>query len=145
MSHPQYYLPQGYAVPPASYPVAPVHPYPGQTPAPQMQGYGQAGYPLPQGQAIYGMGYAQTPAACPANPGYAASPALGVNLTSNRFLKGLIIGGAAAYLLTNEQVQQSAIKGVVKVWTLLQGGVAELKERFHDAEAEIRANGMHPE
>jgi hypothetical protein len=35
-------------------------------------------------------------------------------------------------------VQQSAIKGAVNVWTLLQGGVAELKERFHDAGAEMR-------
>jgi hypothetical protein len=66
------------------------------------------------------------------------------SLTSSRFLKGLVIGGAAAYLLTNDQVQRAVIKGTVKVWTLVQGGVAELKERFQDAEAEIRA-AAHPE
>lgn len=39
------------------------------------------------------------------------------SLTSSRFLKGLVIGGAAAYLLTNDQVQRAVIKGTVKVWT----------------------------
>lgn len=58
---------------------------------------------------------------------------------NERFFKGLLIGGAAAYLLTNEDVQRTAIKGAVKAWALLHGGVEELKERFHDAEAEIRA------
>ncbi|WP_206199350.1 YtxH domain-containing protein [Parasulfuritortus cantonensis] len=61
------------------------------------------------------------------------------SMFNDRFLKGLLIGAAAAYLLTNETVQRNAIKGTVKVWSLLQGGVEELKERFHDAEAEIRA------
>ena len=58
---------------------------------------------------------------------------------NERFFKGLLIGAAAAYLLTNENVQRTAIKGAVKAWSLLQGGVEELKERFHDADAEIRA------
>jgi hypothetical protein len=61
------------------------------------------------------------------------------SLFNDRFLKGLLIGAAAAYLLTNENVQRTAIKGAVKAWGLLQGGVEELKERFHDAEAEVRA------
>jgi hypothetical protein len=61
------------------------------------------------------------------------------SLFNDRFLKGLLIGAAAAYLLTNESVQRTAIKGAVKAWSLLQGGVEELKERFHDAEAEIRS------
>jgi hypothetical protein len=61
------------------------------------------------------------------------------SLFNDRFLKGLLIGAAAAYLLTNETVQRTAIKSAVKAWSLLQGGVEELKERFHDAEAEIRA------
>jgi hypothetical protein len=61
------------------------------------------------------------------------------SLLNERFFKGLLIGAAAAYLLTNENVQRTAIKGAVKAWSLLQGGVEELKERFHDAEAEIRS------
>ncbi|MFP4280783.1 MAG: hypothetical protein ACLFQI_12400 [Halochromatium sp.] len=65
------------------------------------------------------------------------------NLGNDRFLKGLLIGAAAAYLLTNEGVQRTAIKGAVKLWGGLQGGVEELKERFHDAEAEIQAAESH--
>lgn len=60
-------------------------------------------------------------------------------LLGDRFLKGLLIGAAAAYILTNESVQRTAIKGAVKAWSLMQGGVEEIKERFHDAEAELRA------
>ncbi|MBK5932174.1 hypothetical protein CCR82_16950 [Halochromatium salexigens] len=65
------------------------------------------------------------------------------NLGNDRFLKGLLIGAAAAYLLTNENVQRTAIKGAVKLWGGLQGGVEELKERFHDAEAEIQTAESH--
>jgi hypothetical protein len=58
---------------------------------------------------------------------------------SERFVRGLLIGAAAAYLLTNEDVQRTVIKGAVKVWSTLQGGIEEAKERFRDAEAEIQA------
>lgn len=68
-------------------------------------------------------------------------PAPASSFINERFVKGLLIGAAAAYILTNENVQRTAIKGAVKAWSLLQGGVEELKERFHDAEAEIRAEG----
>ncbi len=57
---------------------------------------------------------------------------------SNRFIRGLVIGAAATYVLTNEEVQRAAIKSAVKAWSTLQGGVEELKERFQDAEAELR-------
>jgi len=96
--------------------------YPGSYPAGQYQGAYASGYPAyPSAQYQY---QSQTPF---------------LNFSNERFLKGLLIGAAAAYLLTNESVQRSAIKGVVKVWSMLQGGVEEIKERFHDAEAEIRA------
>ena len=73
-------------------------------------------------------------------PGTAAQPARPLlDFGNDRFVKGLLIGAAAAYLLTNESVQRTAIKGAVKVWSGLQGGVEELKERFHDAEAELQA------
>lgn len=62
-----------------------------------------------------------------------------LNFSNDRFLKGLLIGAAAAYLLTNESVQRTAIKGAVKLWTSVQGGVEEVKERFRDAEAELQA------
>ena len=90
-------------------------------------------YQAAQYQGAYASGYAAYPGA------HYQSQAPFLNFSNERFLKGLLIGAAAAYLLTNESVQRSAIKGVVKVWSMLQGGVEEIKERFHDAEAEIRA------
>jgi len=94
------------------------------------QGMGQA----MQGQYPQPMSYAGYPRYAPQ-----FQPAQNSSLFNDRFFKGLLIGAAAAYLLTNESVQRTAIKGAVKAWSLLQGGVEELKERFHDAEAEIRA------
>lgn len=61
------------------------------------------------------------------------------NLGSDRFVKGALIGAAAAYLLTNESVQRTLIKSVVRTWSLVQSSVEEVKERFQDAEAEIQA------
>lgn len=61
-----------------------------------------------------------------------------LSMPNDRFLKGLLIGAAVTYLVTNEQVQRTAIKGVVKTWSLLQGGIEEVKERFGDAAAELR-------
>lgn len=84
--------------------------------------------------------YAQGPAGYAGYPVYPPRyPQQNGGLLNERFLKGLLIGAAAAYILTNENVQRTAIKGAVKAWSLLQGGVEELKERFRDAEAEIRA------
>jgi hypothetical protein len=88
--------------------------------APQYAAYPHYGHPAPQYYA------AQQPSSS------------FFNFASDRFLKGLLIGAAATYLLTNESVQQAAIKGAVKAWTMVQGGVEELKERFQDAEAELR-------
>jgi hypothetical protein len=116
-------------------------PYPTPGPAggePWAQPYGA--YPAapyaPPGQA---------PHAGPVPPGYYASygQAPGdsgfLGLSSQRFWTGALIGAAAAYLLTNENVQRATIKSAVKVWSLIQGGFEEMKERFRDAEAEIKA------
>jgi hypothetical protein len=64
------------------------------------------------------------------------------SLTNPRFIKGALVGAVVAYLLTNESVQQGAIKAAVKAWSLVQGGVEEMKERFRDAEAELHASQM---
>jgi len=69
-----------------------------------------------------------------------SSPLL--NFSNDRFLKGLLIGAAATYPLTNESVQRTMIKGAVKAWNFVQGGVEEIKERFHDAEAELHASAV---
>lgn len=66
------------------------------------------------------------------------APAPRTAFPSDRFVKGLVLGAVATYVLTNEDVQRTAIKSAVKLWSSLQGGVEELKERFQDAEAELR-------
>jgi hypothetical protein len=114
----------------------PAGPHPGMMPPSSVHnGYYAAYQPAalsPQGAGMAaGRGY-PTPAAQPF-----------FNLGDDRFLKGLLIGAAAAYLLTNESVQRTAIKGAVKLWGGLQGGVEEIKERFHDAEAELQASDSH--
>lgn len=92
----------------------------------------------PHGPAHWHVGYQHVPyAAFHGAPAAAPAPAGGI--LNDRFLKGLLIGAAAAYLLSNETVQRTAIKGAVRAWGLVQGGMEELKERFHDAEAEVRA------
>ncbi|MGQ9659847.1 MAG: hypothetical protein ACUVQI_02650 [Thermochromatium sp.] len=98
---------------------------PGPTPPPAGQG--------PAAAPHWGWG---RPAACTQSS---------LILPRDRFLKGLLIGAAATYLLTNEQVQRTAIKGVVKAWSLLQSGLEELKERFGDAQAELRYASQRPD
>ena len=73
----------------------------------------------------------------------ATAPSTGLSVTSSGFLTGAAIGAVAAYLLTNERLQQGAIKTAVRSWSLLQGGVEEMKERFRDAEAELHAAQQH--
>jgi hypothetical protein len=111
------------------------HPGPVYPAAPGMGG----GFPGPPG---YGVGHETTHlhAAQSAHPHYATQQNTPFfNVGNERFLRGLLMGAAATYILTNEKVQRSTIKGMVRVWSTLQGGVEELKERFQDAEAELRA------
>jgi len=123
------------------------HQQPGMMPA---AGYhaGYAGYAPGAYQQMpmapqTGMGAGMGAGAMPGSGYSTSAPQPFFNLGNDRFLKGLLIGAAAAYLLTNEGVQRTAIKGVVKLWGGLQGGVEEIKERFHDAEAEIQASESH--
>lgn len=59
---------------------------------------------------------------------------------SSDFVKGALIGAAAAYLLTNKKVQESLFKTVAKGSSMFQMGMEELKERYEDAQAEIDAS-----
>lgn len=92
--------------------------------------------PSPSGQPFQGT----TPFQAPPMPFAPVQPAPSATLFGNpRFIKGALVGAAAAYLLSNESVQQNAIKAAVKAWSMLQGGIEEMKERFRDAEAELHA------
>ena len=54
----------------------------------------------------------------------------------------MVVGGALTYVLTNEAIQRAAIRGIMQVWLNVQGGIEETKERFRDAESEIKT-GRH--
>lgn len=60
-------------------------------------------------------------------------------MLNGRFVTGLLVGGAITYVLSNEAVQRSAMRGIMQLWMGLQGGLQETRERFRDAEAEVRA------
>lgn len=60
------------------------------------------------------------------------------NFRDERFVKGAITGATLTFLLTNDAVQKNAIRSLVKLWSMFQGGIEEVKERFKDAEAEIK-------
>jgi hypothetical protein len=61
------------------------------------------------------------------------------NFGNQHFMTGVLLGAAATFLLTNDTVQKTAIETAVKLWLGVQGGFAEIRERFRDAEAEILA------
>lgn len=70
----------------------------------------------------------------------AGAPSLGETLTNSRFLTGALAGGVVTLLLTNPAVQRAAINTAAHLWLTLKGGLEETKERFRDAESEIKAD-----
>lgn len=77
-------------------------------------------------------GYAQNSSILPRMSIFGETP-------SDKFLRGLLIGGAAAYILTSESAQKAIIKTGVKIFGSLAGGVEEFKEKIMDAKAELEA------
>lgn len=61
------------------------------------------------------------------------------NFNAAGFVKGLVIGGIAAYVLTNPKAQECLFKAIVKGGALINAGIEELKERFEDVKAELEA------
>lgn len=93
----------------------------------------QAGQPQQDAGQVQQMGQA------PVNP---QIPALDqpMGFDTNKFLIGLAIGAAGAYLLTNENAQKALFKTFAKGSELFTAGIEEMKERFEDAKAEMEAN-----
>ena len=58
-------------------------------------------------------------------------------MTSGTFLVGLAVGALATYVFTNKAVQNALFRSAAKTVNVVKGGMAEAKERFHDAEAEV--------
>ncbi|WP_303850209.1 hypothetical protein [Seleniivibrio woodruffii] len=59
------------------------------------------------------------------------------NFREPSYVKGFVIGAGVALVLTNPAVKKAIVKGVVKLWGGLQGGVEELKEQIRDVQAEM--------
>lgn len=104
--------------------------------------------PTPRQWAVESCGAAAAPApgqGC-GQPGHSEAggshhhPHSHPHLGENTFVRGLLVGGAVGLVLTNETVQKTLIRTAVRLWTVAQGGVEEVKERFRDAEAEIKAS-----
>ncbi len=76
----------------------------------------------------------QTPA-----PEAPATTILGLDATSATFWKGAILGAGLALLVTNETVQKAVVKTVSKGMAAASSGIAEIKEKFEDAKAEVEA------
>jgi hypothetical protein len=84
-------------------------------------------------------------ATVPAQNGLLAG--LGRLLPSGRneqFLLGLVLGGAAAYVLSDDEMRTKLFKGAMKAYAGVIGTAAELKEQLADAQAEVEAeqNGL---
>ena len=59
------------------------------------------------------------------------------NFNAAGFVKGLLIGGVAAYVLSNPKAQECLFKAIIKGGELINAGIEELKERFEDVKAEL--------
>ena len=56
-----------------------------------------------------------------------------------QFLLGLLLGGAAAYVLSDEELRGKLFKGAIKAYAGLAGSMAEMKEQLADLQAEVQA------
>lgn len=60
------------------------------------------------------------------------------------YVKGLVLGAALTFLLTNPKVQKAVVKGAVTLWSTVQGGVEEVKEQIQDIKAEMSQKKDEP-
>lgn len=58
---------------------------------------------------------------------------------SEQFLLGALIGAAATYVLSDEQIRGKLIKSGIQLYSGLAGGIEEMKEQMADIKAEMAA------
>jgi len=58
---------------------------------------------------------------------------------NEQFLLGLLVGGVAAYVLTDEDIRGKLFKGGLQAYSSVMGGLAEMKEQMSDLAAEVEA------
>lgn len=69
----------------------------------------------------------------------------GASLTSSRtqqFVLGALLGAAATYVLSNEELRGKMMKSLVKFYAGMSSGFEEMKEQIADIQAEMQA-GAH--
>ena len=62
-------------------------------------------------------------------------------LTNGNFLTGVLVGALTTLVFTNPGVQRTLFRTAAKTTDLIRSSVAEARERFHDAEAEVHMEG----
>ncbi len=86
----------------------------------------------------YGPDGAYVPVSADEPPGYYDEGLRSwVAFSNSCYLKGFLLGAGATLILTNSTVQRVLVRSAVKVWSLFQGGVEEVKEQFRDVQAEM--------
>ncbi len=58
---------------------------------------------------------------------------------TEQFLIGALLGGAAAYVLADEQLRNKVMKSIMKLYAGMTGGMEEFKEQIADLKAEIQS------
>lgn len=67
-------------------------------------------------------------------------------VTNGNFITGVLVGALTTLVFTNPGVQRALFKTAAKTTDLIRSSVAEARERFHDAEAEVHMeSGEEPE
>ncbi len=121
------------------------HPYPYGSQYPQMSAHPQAATAYtrttnPQAASRYyhyatESGYPQTGTNTYAS---SASPVGSwFDFSNSSYLKGFVLGAGVTLMLANPAVQKAMVRGTVKLWSLVQGGMEEVKEQFQDIKAEM--------
>ncbi|KAF7598222.1 MAG: hypothetical protein CGU28_13430 [Candidatus Dactylopiibacterium carminicum] len=98
------------------------------------------------GSTAQGYGYGQeaddNATLAPLNAGFLSGLGLPAGFGSRRteqFLLGALLGAAATYVLSNEEVRSKLVKGAMKLYGSVAGGIEELKEHMADLKAEVEA------
>lgn len=58
---------------------------------------------------------------------------------NEQFLLGALVGAAAAYVLSDEELRGKLMKSGISLYSSLAGGYAEFKEQMADMQAEVDA------
>lgn len=53
------------------------------------------------------------------------------------YLKGFLLAAGITFAASNPKVRKAVSDGAIKVWTSVQGGVEEFKEKVQDVRAEM--------